>query len=286
MFGFINLYKPAGLTSRDCVNIVSGNLQNRKVGHAGTLDPIALGVLVIAVGKATRLIEYVQQQPKRYRARFQLGLQSPSLDTETEQTAVSPHVIPTRQALERACQSQIGSILQVPPIYSALKVDGQRAYDLARRGQKVEICPREVDIFSCTLVEYGFPYFELLIECGSGTYVRSIGRDVAEAVGSSAIMTHLLREAIGVFDHTSAASLEDFRTAPPKLKHLQPLELAVANLPQFVAEESQCLALQQGKSVEIDVSADTATLAILNPNNELCSIAQRREHTWRPVKNF
>lgn len=286
MFGFINLNKPAGLTSRDCVNIVSRNLKNKKVGHAGTLDPIAEGVLVIAVGKATRLIEYVQQQHKRYRGRFQLGLASASLDTETETTAVCPDVVPALQSLQQACQSQIGTILQKPPIYSALKVDGQRAYDLARKGLEVEIAPRPVDIYRCEVTAYDYPHFQLLIECGSGTYVRSIGRDVAESLGTSAIMTALTREAIGVFEQSNAASLDDFRCDESQLHHLMPMEMAVANLPQAVADESACLALQQGKLAEVACETDAEIVAILNSDKTLCSIVRRFEHAWKPMKNF
>lgn len=286
MFGFINLYKPAGLTSRDCVNIVSRNLNNKKVGHAGTLDPIAEGVLVIAVGKATRLIEYVQQQHKRYRGRFQLGLQSPSLDSETELTPIFTDVVPTLEALQQACNQQIGTIMQKPPIYSALKVDGQRAYDLARQRVEIEIAPRPVDIYRCSVTHYDYPHFELSIDCGSGTYVRSIARDVAEAVGSSAIMTGLVREAIGVFDQSTAAPLVDFRCEESQLNHLLPMELAVANMPQAVADADQCLALMQGKVVEIDFDTREQTIAILKPDRSLCSIAVRRDGAWKPMKNF
>lgn len=286
MFGLINLYKPVGLTSRDCVNIVSKNLGTRKVGHAGTLDPIAQGVLVIAVGQATRLIEYVQRQRKTYRGQFMLGLSSPSCDTETDAAVVTPPSIPTVDEVKSACDRQVGRIEQVPPAYSAVKIDGHRAYDLARSGVEVVVPARIVDVFRCELVSYDYPAFELLIECGSGTYVRSIGRDIAEQLKTSAIMTGLTREAIGVFQSSCANTIADFKMPEKQTAALQPMQLAVAGITSVVAPSRTLDDLMQGKQVTLPVPVETEEVAVIDEVGRLRSIAVRNELLWKASKNF
>ncbi len=286
MFGLINLYKPVGMTSRDCVNIVSKNLGTRKVGHAGTLDPIAQGVLVIAVGQATRLIEYVQRQRKTYRGQFTLGLSSPSCDTETEAHEVNPPTIPTIEAVRRACEHQVGLIEQVPPAYSAVKIDGQRAYDLARSGMEVVVPARTVEVFRCELTSYEYPSFELLIECGSGTYVRSIGRDIAEQLQTSAIMTGLTRESIGVFQSSEANTVADFKSPEKQTVSLQPMRLAVAGLKSVFAPSGTLEDLMHGKKVTLPVQEEINEVAVMDEVGRLRSIAVRYELQWKATKNF
>ena len=167
-----------------------------KAGHAGTLDPLASGVLVIALGAATRLIEYVQREPKQYRAQFFLGRSSPTDDTDGQVTALEAPPVPSRDEIVAAAASLVGTIEQRPPAYSALKVHGRRAYELARRGQHVELAPRPVTIYRLDVTRYEYPELELDIECSSGTYVRAIGRDLAERVRTKAVMSALIRQAV------------------------------------------------------------------------------------------
>ena len=197
MFGFLNVNKQHGQTSRQVVTAVHRLIRPAKVGHAGTLDPLATGVLVLSLGPATRLTRFIQQQTKTYIGDFRLGLTSDSLDTETDihEIAEAPHV--SQQQLENALPEFIGQILQAPPAYSAIKIDGKRAYHLARSGKQVEIKPRPIEIYSIRLLDFSFPDFQLEIVCGSGTYIRSLGRDIGKHVGSAAIMTRLVRTAIG-----------------------------------------------------------------------------------------
>jgi tRNA pseudouridine55 synthase len=207
MIGLLNINKPTGKTSRDVVNHVQRLVRPAKVGHAGTLDPLATGVLVVCVGPATRLIQYVQQMPKRYRATFLLGCRSDSDDTELEVTPVDAPAA-TRSAIETALPNFVGTIQQRPPAFSAIKVKGKRAYDLARNGEQIQLEARPITIHGIDIVSYDYPELVLDIRCGSGTYIRSIGRDLAEQLGTAAVMSALERTEIGRFRATDAATLD------------------------------------------------------------------------------
>ena len=203
--GLLVLNKPAGVTSRDAVNVAqraardAGWGKRVKVGHAGTLDPLATGVLVVCVGKATRLIDRVQALPKTYRAGFLLHRSSPSLDTEIEPTALPNPPALTRADVEAALPRFLGKIDQTPPAFSAVKVGGKRAYDLARRGEEVAIEPRPVTVHRLDVTHCDGERLDLFIQCGSGFYVRSLGRDLAATLGTRAVMDALLRTRIGGF---------------------------------------------------------------------------------------
>jgi len=208
MFGILNVNKPTGWTSRDVVNRVQGLVRPAKAGHAGTLDPLATGVLVVCVGPATRLISYVQQMPKIYEATFLLGRTSPSDDTETAVTELSNAPEPSLTEIQALLPQFIGSVQQRPPAYSALKVKGQRAYKLARQGETVNLEPRTVEIYELQVDDYQYPECKLTLRCGSGTYVRSVGRDLAESLGTGAVMSELTRTAIGDFCVGDAINIE------------------------------------------------------------------------------
>jgi len=204
LFGVINLHKPAGVTSRDVVNIVQNLIRPTKVGHAGTLDPMATGVLLICVGPATRLVSILQQAPKTYLAEFRLGQRSDT-DDSTGQVEEIPEVTPIPLDRVKAVLSGFcGIIEQTPPAYSAVKVDGQRAYALARQGQEVELNSRPVRIDSIEVVSYEWPVLTVTIRCGSGTYVRSIARDLGDQLGCGGLMSGLVRTAIGDFNLQNA----------------------------------------------------------------------------------
>ena len=220
-FGILNVDKPAGLTSRDVVNRIEGLVRNVKCGHAGTLDPLATGVLVVCVGPATRLIQYVQRLPKQYRAVFQLGRKSVTDDVEGDVELVAGAPEPTRVQIEAALPQFLGDVEQRPPAHSAIKVDGQRSYERARRGEEFELPARTITIHRLEILRYEYPELELAIECGSGTYVRSLGRDLAAALGTAAVMSALVRTAIGDFRLEDAVAL-DALTNSTLAEHLQP----------------------------------------------------------------
>ena len=175
MFGVININKPQGWSSRATLARVERLLRPVKVGHAGTLDPLAEGVLVACLGPATRLIEHVQRMPKEYRATFLVGRRSPSDDVDSEVELLVDPPTPTRAEIESLLPRFTGVIEQRPPAFSAVKIDGQRAYKLARRGREVETSLRKVEVYEILLERYDYPEVELSIRCSSGTYVRSIG---------------------------------------------------------------------------------------------------------------
>lgn len=286
MFGLFNLDKPAGVTSRDVVNRVQRLVKPHKVGHCGTLDPLATGVLVIAIGPATRLVEYVQRMPKTYRGTFLLGRSSDTEDVEGQIVELPAAPVPTEPQLKAALPQFLGTIQQVPPAYSALKVAGQRSYELARGGKAAEHQPRPVEIRSLEIVRYAYPELELLIRCGSGTYVRSLGRDLARAVGTEAVMSVLRREAIGPFDVASGIAC-DALTLELIRQHLLPPTLALGDIARIVVSDQELHRLSLGQSVApreklavqelVAVSAAGELLAVLEPDSR---------GTWKPAKNF
>ena len=195
MFGFINLHKPVGFTSHDCIAKLRKLLNTRKIGHGGTLDPAATGVLPIAVGKATRLLQFLPE-PKIYRARIRLGTTTTTDDLEGEVIAQEMQVeLDPEQVLDNL-QSFVGHIKQVPPIYSAIKKDGRKLYDLARKGEEVAIEPREVTIEKIELIgieQAEFYELEVDIHCGPGTYIRAIARDLGAQLGVGGTLASLIR---------------------------------------------------------------------------------------------
>jgi len=214
MQGFLNLNKPEGLTSHDCVARVRRLLRIKRVGHAGTLDPAATGVLPIALGRATRLLQYLRQD-KAYRATIRLGLRTTTDDLEGE-------VIATKSATDLTLENVLpllrqfeGTIQQVPPIYSAIQVKGQRLYDLARAGKAVEVPERTVEIYQIKVLAWRpgeFPEVEVEIACGSGTYIRSIARDLGEYLKTGGVLASLTRTQSCGFQLTDSLTFEALET--------------------------------------------------------------------------
>ena len=248
--GVLNINKPNGPTSREIVNRVQKLVRPAKVGHAGTLDPMATGVLVVCVGHATRLINLVQEGRKVYRARFLLGRTSNTDDVTGIVAEGGPVDGITRERIEELLPDFQGRIQQVPPQFSAVHVDGQRAYDLARSGQSVELEARSIDVHDIKLTEYLLPEFELQIECGSGTYVRSIGRDLGQALGCGAVMINLERLSVGPFNVKNAVSPDDL--TPDSLNHhLQSPLVAIPDVRQLTLTEEQLTAMRCGQTIAI-----------------------------------
>ncbi|MCY2973526.1 MAG: tRNA pseudouridine(55) synthase TruB [Planctomycetota bacterium] len=292
MFGILNFHKPIGVTSRDCVNQIQRIIRPIKCGHAGTLDPIAEGVLLIGVGQAVRLVDWIHLLPKTYLADFQLGKTSPSVDCETEVTDVLNGHVPSIAELEKALISFQGPILQTPPIYSAIRIDGKRAHELARAGKRVEIPPRTVEIHRFKIIRYSYPDLRVEIDCSTGTYVRSLGRDLARCVGTDAIMTALVRTRVGDFGVETATSAASLTTVEDiQLSLVNPL-LALTTIPRVTLHNDQVMAVLQGKQILLDdYSIDQACgeVAISNQAGVLQSIVCRRydnNQKWSAKRNF
>lgn len=201
--GFLVVEKPAGVTSHDVVGAVRRITGERRVGHAGTLDPSAVGVLPIAVGLATRTVEYLSESTKSYLADITFGVTTDSLDGDgtVESTVDASHL--TQELIEAELEQFRGAIHQVPPMHSAIKIDGRPLYERARQGEHIELDARPVTILELTLVKFEWPTAEIFVHCTKGTYVRSLARDIGDAVGTGAYMSNLVRLSTGPF------SLED-----------------------------------------------------------------------------
>ena len=252
--GLFCVDKPAGITSRAVVDELSRLTRSRRVGHAGTLDPLATGVLLVCLGPATRLVSLAQSLPKRYLARVELGQVSDTDDSTGQVTVVEHTPLPNRDDLERLLPRYTGVISQVPPQYSAIKLGGQRAYDLARQGQQAPLEPRPVEVHALRLRAFESPSFELEIECGSGTYVRSIGRDLGRDLGCGAVMTSLERTAIGPFTLDRAVALESLDRHSWREALLAPVEI-VSHFPRLICSDTDLDLLAEGRPVPLDVNS-------------------------------
>ena len=286
MFGILVVDKPPGVSSRDVVNRVQQVVRPDKVGHAGTLDPIATGVLVLGIGAATRLVPFIQRMPKTYIAAFELGRSSRSDDTESPLELLEDPAVPTLGQIERALPQFCGEIMQSPPAYSAIKIGGKRAYKLARAGADVQMAERCVTVHTLSLVAFHYPRLELKIECGSGTYVRSIGRDLAESLGTKAVMSALRRTSVGSFLSTSATPLADI-TSETLPARVLPAARAVEQLPTCELTSQEVDALGRGMNIERTSHGLANEIAGLGPDGVLVSILIPRDaNTLRPRRNF
>lgn len=213
--GILVIDKPEGLTSMDVCRRIRARLRRGgapkrvKVGHGGTLDPLATGVLVVLVGKATKLCDEVMAGEKRYLADVDLSAFSTTDDREGERELIEVDTPPDRAAIERVCAAFVGTIEQVPPAYSAIKVDGRRAYRLARAGQAPVMAPRRVTIHSIEVESYGWPRVALDVTCAKGVYIRSLARDLGRCLGTGGMLAGLRRTRVGAFELKRSVSLDD-----------------------------------------------------------------------------
>jgi tRNA pseudouridine55 synthase len=282
--GLLVIDKPAGMTSRAVVNRVQRWFpRGTAAGHTGTLDPLATGVLVVCVGAATRLAEYVQRMDKVYRTRLRLGARSDTLDADGVITCVAEPRPPDPAALEAAVQTFRGRQEQVPPAYSAAKVAGRRAYALARCGQDVHLTPRLIEIYDLYLLHYEFPRLELEVHCGKGTYIRALARDLGEALGCGALVETLRRMRVGPFSAAEAVPLDvDPSTARARLL---PVEAAVSELSKLTVTPVEADRLRRGQRIPVR-STDGAEgeAAALDASGRLVAVVQLRHGQAHPAK--
>jgi len=283
--GVLIIDKPAGISSRLVVTKIEYKLDPLPVGHAGTLDPLATGVLLVCVGRATKLVDYLHRFSKTYRATFLLGQTSDTEDITGDVEVLADARQPTRAELESAVPQFIGNIMQIPPAFSAIKVAGRRAYKLARKGRTVEMQPRAIVVHRFELLRYEYPEVEVEIECASGTYIRSLGRDLARAVGTAALMSQLRRTAIGPFsiaNSTAADAIRGDNFSPL----LQPSLLAVGDMPRLPISYEQAQALQNN-GVLFNLPPYPGTeLAAVTPDGRLFSVlTPSKTDRWK-VKTF
>lgn len=283
--GILNIDKPAGMTSHDVVNRVRRTASTRRVGHAGTLDPLATGVLLVCVGRATRLVEYLVGQPKVYEAEIRLGQTTNTYDADGEVVQERPLTF-TPQDLQNALTHFLGEIEQVPPMYSAIKQDGQPLYKLARQGKEVERKPRLVTIHELAVLSWNAPLLAVRVACSTGTYIRSLAHDLGEVLGCGGHITRLRRTAVGDFSVETAVSLNDL--SPENIySHLLPLDTAVAHLPRLDLTNEDAHALLQGKPISSLSPQPPQTVArAYNPQAEFIGVVSATTDGWRAKKMF
>lgn len=283
--GVIPVDKPIGATSRRVVDAVARALGMKTVGHAGTLDPLADGVVVVCAGHATKLVDYLHDLPKHYTASFLLGRSSPSDDFETPIEVEAEPRVPAREEIEAALPSFRGEILQRPCDYSAVHVDGKRAYRLARKGRPLELAAKRVRIDVLDVTAYEWPRLGVDIVCSSGTFVRAIGRDLAMALGTTAVMESLTRTAVGPFVRErslamAAVTLESVQAA------MLPAVAAVPFVPRFTLGDDVLAKAVRGGLVAVGGEPAEA-LAAVDEAGDLVGILKRHESgLYRLRPNF
>jgi len=285
MLGVINLYKPKGLSSRTAIDDVGRLLPGKvRLGHAGTLDPMAHGVLIVCAGAATRLIDIAQQLPKTYLARFEFGKRSDTEDITGNVESLGPVPEFSIDQLRTVTDTFVGEIMQTPPQFSAVKVDGQRAYALARRGQAAEIRPRMVRVDSIEIVALDMPHVTLRIRTGKGVYVRTLGRDIAKAFGSDAVMTALERSAIGPFHVADCVVASD--CSGDASQWLLPPSALTAHLPQMPVSAAQVHSLRHGRKILRPTAFVPPISAAIDDQGRLIAILEAEGQRCRSKINF
>lgn len=293
--GLLVVDKPAGMTSHDVVAHVRRLCGQRQVGHAGTLDPLATGVLILCLGRATRLSEYLQAHPKRYQATLRLGETTDTFDADGQVVRQAPVPPLTSAELSDYLQRFRGVIQQRPPAFSAVKCSGVPAYRRARRGEAIDLPARTVQIAELRLLEWSSPHLRLEIVCSAGTYIRSLAHDLGEAIGCGAHVVALRRLASGPFTVADAITWSELEKGAPEAwqKRILPLAAAVADLPAARLDEQMLRAVAHGQAIVIpalsEVDPSTEGIAAgLTTTGDLAAILRYdvERQAWRPEKVF
>lgn len=288
--GVVAIYKPSGMTSFDAVRSVRRTLNQRKVGHAGTLDPAASGVLPICVGRATRLVDYFHQQSKEYRCTIRIGETSPTLDVESEVVTQGDATSLTREQLEDAVTGFVGEIDQMPPMHSAVRHEGQRLYEIARQGKSVERVARPVTIYAIdveTFTPGAIVEVTLRVECGKGMYVRSLASDLAAVFECGGILSWLERTRYGTLSVSDCVTPDELAALPHPYSALRSAECAVAGLARVELAPQLVRQLMVGQSVWIPGPAaeqPTGEVRICDIEGRLIGIGEVRAGLLRPTK--
>jgi len=297
--GILNVNKPRGWTSHDVVARVRRLLRvgpphlsgASRVGHAGTLDPLATGVLLVCVGQATRLAEYLMAGEKTYRAALELGVETDTYDVDGEVVATASVPPLERQDLERALTVFTGEILQTPPPYSAVKQEGVPAYRRARRGEVVQLAPRRVVIHRVQLLEWRSPHLSIEVMCDPGTYIRSLSHDLGQALGCGAVLADLIRLRSGSFTLETAITPDELAAAIEAgqlAQHLLPLEAALGALTQVPIDRDSRDRLVNGQPISAPVAPKGPLGYAVEPDGSVRAILVHDSEAglWRPKKVF
>ena len=291
MNGIINLKKEAGMTSHDAVFKLRKILGTKKIGHGGTLDPDVVGVLPIAVGKATRMVEFMQDEGKVYEGEITLGYSTTTEDASGKVVAETPVFSPLDETIvDQAIASLTGMITQVPPMYSAVKVNGRKLYEYARAGQEVERPERQVTIYSFKRTspisyENNLARFTFRVKCSKGTYIRTLSVDLGEKLGYAAHMSHLTRTSAAGLQLEDALTLEEIaeKVESGQLDFLHPLEIGTGDLVKVFLTPEEATEVRFGRFIELEQS--NKELAAFE-GDTLLAILEKRDNLYKPRKVF
>ncbi len=297
--GLLNINKPQGMTSHDVVARIRKLSKQRKVGHTGTLDPMATGVLLVCLGQATRLIEYLMLTRKQYQATIRFGVVTDTLDAEGKVVSHHDTTSLTEARIREVLPTFMGEIEQVPPIFSALKQGGQPLYKRARAGEEIALDPRPVTLYNLDWIAWQPPDLTLAVTCSPGTYIRSLARDLGEALETGAHLAALARTANGPWLLEQAVSLETLEqeNLSDELKwqtYLHPLDSTVTHLPKVILDETKTRYVKHGRQIhlstkDVTLNEQTQLLRAYNSAGKFLAILKQVEaekNIWQPKKVF
>ena len=283
MDGIFNVLKPSGMTSHDVIGFLRRALNTKKIGHGGTLDPDAAGVLPVFAGSATRLLSYAMDGRKQYIAEFTLGEQRDTGDDSGTVVKTMPVPEISEQQLREVLQRFLGKQMQLPPMYSAVKINGQKLYQLARKGVEVEREARPIEIYRLELLDFTKSKFTVAVECSKGTYIRVLGEDIATALGTCGTMSFLLRTQVGSYLLNEAHTLQEI-AENPEACCAEPIT-AVDHLSKLILTANQAARITNGVKTTVNGTAD-GQYALLGPENEFLGIGKCVESKVQAEKIF
>ena len=283
MDGIFNVLKPSGMTSHDVIGFLRRALNTKKIGHGGTLDPDAAGVLPVFAGSATRLLSYAMDGRKQYIAEFTLGEQRDTGDDSGTVVKTMPVPEISEQQLREVLQRFLGKQMQLPPMYSAVKINGQKLYQLARKGVEVEREARPIEIYRLELLDFAKSKFTVAVECSKGTYIRVLGEDIATALGTCGTMSFLLRTQVGSYLLNEAHTLQEI-AENPEACCVEPIT-AVDHLSKLILTANQAARITNGVKTTVNGTAD-GQYALLGPENEFLGIGKCVESKVQAEKIF
>jgi tRNA pseudouridine55 synthase len=258
----------------------------KKVGHAGTLDPMATGVLIVCLGQATRLSEYAMQSKKQYWTTVHLGIETDTYDAEGKTVATYDAAQITREQVEATLAEFQGAIQQMPPMYSAIKKDGQKLYELARQGKTIELEARPVTLYSINLIEWNAPQFVIDVTCSPGTYIRSLAHDIGQKLGVGAHLAALERTRSGGFSVSNAVTLDTLLKADDWQQYLIPPKIALSDWQSIELTQEQINEIQVGRFIANDVNLQESAIMAYMPDGHLLAILENRGNLLKPQKVF
>ena len=281
--GIIIIDKPQGWTSQDVASKLRGVFHERRVGHGGTLDPMATGVLPIFIGRATRGVEFFESAEKEYVAGLRLGLETNTQDTTGETVAEHP-VSVTREQVEEVLRRFVGPQEQIPPMYSAVKIGGKKLYELARQGKTVERKPRSIEILELELLEGENADYLIRVRCSKGTYVRTLCHDIGQVLGCGGCMSSLRRTAAGCYPLTQAVTMEELLRQENPESLLLPVDSLFAHLPATTVRQALLKPIFNGAAVKTTLAA--GQYRVYAPDGTFLMVGQARQGMLHTIKSF